>query len=142
MENKLTIIENGEEYELNSLKELVFTLLGEDFIRLDKKEQIKRMRIKATANCLYNNYDIVENLNISNIDDLDNKFIIKNEVTYILSLLLTTNIVIIEKNDAGIFTKYINKEEIKDDYTIINAYAKELLYKVVKSWHKLQTVVK
>ena len=59
-------------------------------------------------------------------------FIIKDEMTYILSLLMTNNIILLERKDSNIFTKSINKDNLEDNYIVVNAYAKELLSRYIE----------
>lgn len=60
-------------------------------------------------------------------EDIENKFIIKDEITYVLSLLITNKIILLERIDSNIYTANINKSEMKDNYVIVNKFAKELL---------------
>ena len=129
MLKKLIIIEDGKEYQFETLELLVKALITEDFYEIDDKEKKRKMRIKAMANCLNNPMEIVEDL--ASGENIDGKFLIKDEITYILSLLLTNNIMLLERKDADIFAKNINKENMQDNYIIVNAYAKELLEKYI-----------
>ena len=57
---------------------------------------------------------------------IEGKFIIKDEITYILSLLTTGNILLLERIDSNIFTKDIDKLNYNDNYIIVNTFANEL----------------
>ena len=70
------------------------------------------------------------------LDDIEKKSKIidkiEDEWTYILYLLTTNNVVLLEHKESEIFTKDINKKELKDNYIIINSFAEELLNKKIE----------
>lgn len=124
----LILIENGEEVQFDDLESVVRTLIDEKFYYLTDKEKKEKMKTKALANTLGTKLEITDNVSDKSIDG---KFIIKNEITYILSLLTTNKILLLENKDANIFTKNIDKRTISNNYIIINTYAKELLYNYI-----------
>lgn len=130
MLKKLIIIENGEEIQVDTLEELIKTLIDENFYNMTQREKIKKMEMKALANCLNTNMQVTQEIPIDG--NIKNKFIIKDEYTYILSLLITNNILLLERKDSSIFTKFMNKDSIKDNYIIVNKFAKELLIRYLK----------
>ena len=65
--------------------------------------------------------------------DLKNKFIIYDEKTYILSLLLTERAMLLESIDSNIFTENLDKTGIRDNYIIVNTFAEKLLDKYINS---------
>ena len=131
MLKKIIMIENGEEFQCNTLEEATKELIDENYYEISETERKSKMKMKAMANCLNNRFEIVED--ISNTDEsLDRKFIIKDEMTYILSLLLTNNIILLERVDSNIFTKELNKQSFEDNYVIVNKFAKELLSKYLE----------
>lgn len=132
MLNNIIIIENGEEFQRNTIEEVVTTLVDEDFYKLDEKQKMEAMKIKALANCVDNKKKIVEEIKGNIKNNIDDKFIIKDEITYILSLLLLNKVIILEKIDANIFTKDLDKENIKNNYIVVNKFAKELLIKYLE----------
>ena len=131
MLKKLIIIENGKEFESDTLEEIVKVLIDENFYNMTKEEKAKAMKIKALANCIGTKIDIVDTVKFDDESDFDNKFIIKDEITYILSLLIMNKIILLERIDSNIFTKDIEKEEDKGNYIIVNKFAKEILKKKI-----------
>ena len=127
MLKKLIIIENGKEFQFDTLDELVKELIDKNFYNMTQNEKKEKMKMKALANCLNTKMNIVEGITAD--DSIDEKFIIKDEITYILSLLRTNNVLLLERKDADIFTKDINKDNFEDNYIIVNTFAKELLDK-------------
>lgn len=126
MLGKMIIIENGEQYQYNALEDIVKELIDEEYYDMSQEEKNQKIEMKALANCLNNEMKVVKKVEDSNIEG---KFIIKDEITYILSLLITGNILLLERIDSNIFTKNLNKTNFKDNYVIVNNFAKELLEK-------------
>lgn len=124
MLKKLIIIENGEEVQCDSLEEIVKILIDENFYKMSSEEKKEKMRMKAIANTMNNKMEIVEDVFDNNIDG---KFIIKNEITYILSLISINKVILLERIDADIFLKNFNKEDFSNNYVILNKFAKDLL---------------
>ena len=62
-----------------------------------------------------------------------NAFIIYDEITYILSLLKFNKIILLEKTNANILGKYINKENIEENYLILNKFADEIMQKYLEN---------
>ena len=121
MLKKLIAIENGESYQYEKLEELVKDLIDENFYDMQQNEKVEIMQKKAVANSFNLFEDKDKNLRI--IDK------IKDELTYILYLLTTNNVVLLEHKESEIFTKDIDKTELKDNYIIVNSFAEELLNK-------------
>lgn len=132
MLKKIIIIENGKECQFDTIEEVVKKLIDKDYYEMNKEQKNKKMRMKALANCINNKREIVQELPLDINDDIEGKFIIRDEITYILSLLITNNIILLERKDSNIFTKNLNKENLQDNYIIINTFAKELLKKYLK----------
>ncbi len=130
MLEELIIIENGKEKQCKSLEELVKTLISENYYEISKEEQAEKIKMRAIANTLNNRMEISEE---TDENSLENKFIIKDEITYILSLISTNKIVLLERKDADIFTKNLNKQKIEDNYIIVNKFARDLLKEYVKN---------
>ena len=115
MLKKLIIIENGEEVQCDSLEEIVKILIDDNFYKMSSEEKKEKMRMKAIANTMNNKMEIVEDVFDNNIDG---KFIIKNEITYILSLISINKVILLERIDADIFLKNFNKEDFSNNYVI------------------------
>ncbi len=124
MLNKVIIIEDDNKVQCDSVEEVVKTLIDEKYYELDEKEKLEKREMKAIANCINNSLEIVENVNSK---DLENKFVIKDETTYVLSLLIINKIILLERIDSNIYTSSIDKSNMKDNYIIVNKFAKELL---------------
>lgn len=136
MLKNLIIIENGKDFQYDTLEEVTKVLIDKDFYNMTEVEKMEKMRIKALANNLYNKFTVLE---CSPLDgDFEGKFIIQNEITYIYSLLMNnSNLLLLEHKNSNILTKYLNKEFLKDNYVIVNSFAKELLEKYVKEQNML-----
>ena len=135
MLKKIIIIENGEQVQYNRLEEIVKILIDENFYDMDQNKRIQVMRTKALANCINNKREIIQEIQKIQEDTTENLnevFIIKDEITYILSLLMTNKIIILERKDSNIFSGDLNKENIENNYIIINTYAEELLKKYLR----------
>lgn len=129
MLNKVIIIEDDNKVQCDSVEEVVKTLIDEKYYELDEKEKLEKREMKAIANCINNSLEIVENVNSK---DLENKFVIKDETTYVLSLLIINKIILLERIDSNIYTSSIDKSNMKDNYIIVNKFAKELLKNYLK----------
>ena len=125
----LILIENGEEVQCDDLESVVKILIDENFYNLSDEEKKEKMKIKALANNLGFNMEITGDISS---EDIDGKFIIKDEITYILSLLKTNKILLLENKNANVFGKDIDKSTIQNNYIIINTFANDLLNKYIK----------
>ena len=126
MLKKIIIVEDNNQYQYDSLEDVVKELIDENFYNMSQEEKGKEMEMKALANCLNNEMKIMKDIDGQSIEG---KFIIKDEITYILSLLTTGNILLLERIDSNIFTKDIDKSNFNDNYIIVNTFADELLKK-------------
>ena len=124
MLSKIIIIENDNKVQCDSEEEVIKLLIDKRYYELSEKEKLEKREMKAIANCINNSFEIVENVNSK---DLENKFVIKDETTYVLSLLIINKIILLERIDSNIYTSSINKSNMKDNYIIVNKFAKELL---------------
>ncbi len=132
MLKKIIIIENGEQVQCNTLEDVVKVLIDENYYNMTQNQKKERMKTKALANCINNKKTIVQDLQEDTVDSLNEVFIMKDEITYILSLLMTNKVLLLERKDSNIFSSSLNKENIKDNYIIINTFAKELLRNYLK----------
>ena len=124
MISKIIIIENDNKVQCDSEEEVIKLLIDKRYYELSEKEKLEKREMKAIANCINNSFEIVENVNSK---DLENKFVIKDETTYVLSLLIINRIILLERIDSNIYTSSIDKSNMKDNYIIVNKFAKELL---------------
>lgn len=130
MLNKLILIENDKSYQFSNEKSLVEHLMGNNYYNQSENEKLEQMQLNALAKCLGTNLEILkvdkENEKKERID-VKNKFVIYDEKTYVLSLLLTQRAMLLESTDSNIFTGGLDKTEIKDNYIIVNTFAEKLL---------------
>ena len=124
MLSKIIIIENDNKVQCDSEEEVIKLLIDKRYYELSEKEKLEKREMKAIANCINNSFEIVENVNSK---DLENKFVIKDETTYVLSLLIINKIILLERIDSNIYTSSIDKSNMKDNYIIVNKFTKELL---------------
>ena len=124
MLSKIIIIANDNKVQCDSEEEVIKLLIDKRYYELSEKEKLEKREMKAIANCINNSFEIVENVNSK---DLENKFVIKDETTYVLSLLIINKIILLERIDSNIYTSSIDKSNMKDNYIIVNKFAKELL---------------
>lgn len=124
---KLILIENGEAEQYDTLPELVRGIIDENFYNMSLEERKNVMEKKALANCLNTKKEVTYEIPFEgNIED---KFIISDEMTYILSLLSLNRLQLLERKDKDfdIFTKGIEIQNPKNNYIIVNKYANQLL---------------
>ena len=125
MLKKLIVIENGQDYQFDSKEELVKAMLDENYYEMTDQEKKKIIEKKAQANCAVAKINNPKFRNMK-FEEIENMLILKNEITYILSLLRLGNLTILERKDANIFTKNIDKSNIKDNYIMLNYYIENI----------------
>ena len=131
MEN-LIVIEGKEKYQYKDIKSLVKNFINENYYNMSKQEKKDELEKKCVANTILNNIKIVK-LEEKTEDFDENAFVLYDEISYILSMLKFNKIILLERTDANIFGRYINKENIKDNYLIINKFANEIMKKYLKN---------
>ena len=129
MLKKIIIIEDNIEIQCDTQEEVVKALIDENYYNMSNEEKENKMKMKALANCVRNKMKIISNPTQEEIKYLEEEFIVKDEVSYILSLLKMNNVLLLENKEANIFTKGIKKEKIKENYILVNTFAKALLKK-------------
>jgi len=128
MLKKLIFIENNKSYQFNEEVELIEFLMGTGYYTQTSKDKIRQMKLNALAKCLGTKLKIIEiNKQESDLIDVKGKFLIYDEKTYVLSLLLTGRGMLLERKDSNIYTEKINKKQIADNYIIVNTFAERLL---------------
>ena len=131
MEN-LIVIEGKEKYKYNAIKSLIKGFINERYYNMSETEQKNELEKKAIANTIQDNIKIY-NME-SKAQNYDKEaFILYDEITYILSMLKFNKIILLEKTNANIFGKYINKENITDNYIIVNKFANEIIQKYLEN---------
>jgi len=130
MLNKLILIE-GENYkQFSNEKELVEYMLGDNYYSLSEKEKQILISKNAIFKCYGKGIEIVKYQ--EKIENFKNKFIIYDEKSYILSLLLADQIKLLESKDANIYAKEMDKTNFEGNYIILNNFAEELLKKYLE----------
>ena len=131
MEN-LIVIEGKQKYKYNDIKSLIKGFINERYYNMSETEQKNELEKKAIANTIQDNIKIY-NME-SKAQNYDKEaFIVYDEITYILSMLKFNKIILLEKTNANIFGKYINKENITDNYIIVNKFANEIIQKYLEN---------
>lgn len=130
MEN-LIVIEGNEKYKYNNIENLVETFVSKNYYNMSSEEKNSILEKKTIANTMMDNIKIVK-LNKYPENFEENSFILYNEISYILSMLKFNKLMLLERTDANIFGRYINKEWIEDNYIIINKFADEILKKYLE----------
>lgn len=134
MLNKLILIENGQSRQFSKEEDLIKYFLGSGYYNQSEGEKFQQMELNALAKCIGTDMKVVK-INRAEAQkekiDLKNKFIVYDEKTYILSLLLTQRAMLLESIDSNIFTGNLDKTGITDNYIIVNTFAEKLLDKYI-----------
>ncbi|HCC03413.1 MAG TPA: hypothetical protein DEP51_00940 [Clostridiales bacterium] len=125
MLKKLIIIEGDVDYQCDSITDIIKRIIDENYYNYSNEEKKDKLNMLAIANCLGDKIEILDNIN--NVKELGKTIIIKDEITYFLSLLMINKMVLLERIDANLFMKKIDKSNFTDNYIIVNKYAKQLL---------------
>lgn len=127
----LIVIEGKEKYQYDNIKNLIESFVSKNYFDMPNKEKNNILEKKAIANTMMNNIKIIK-LNKYPDDFEENAFILYNEISYILSMLKFNKLTLLERTDANIFGRYINKELIEENYIIVNKFANEILKKYLE----------
>ena len=128
MLDKLIIIEDDKDYQCSTFEEIVKYLINENYYNLTKQEKENIIMKKAIENAIDKGLKIIKNKNQIKEKDLNKSFIIRDEMTVILSIIKDqSKIVLLERKDSNIFNKYIKIPNNNDNYTIINTFATQTL---------------
>lgn len=130
---KIILIQNGKSRQMDSKEEVIEFLFGDNYYNLSLEERKELIKLNTIVNTI--NLDrkllILDNKKNTSFN-LDTDFIVYDEVTYLLSLLMLNKCMLLEKKDSNIFTSDIDKSNILDNYIIVNTFAKELLKKYIE----------
>ena len=127
MLKRLIIIEGERKFQYDTEQEIVRDLIDSKYYEMSPQEKLERLRMKAVANSLNKPMEILEPQNIKPETDLKNKFVLLNARTFILSLLRTERIMLLERIDSNIYTKYLDKKKFKKNYIIVNSFVDDIL---------------
>lgn len=125
---KLLLIENAKGNQFDSEKEAVEFLFGKKYYALMPEERKKHMLINAHMKCAGTDMEVVE---LKERISVKNKFVVYDEKTYVLSLLIVGRVMLLEHIDSNIYTEDLDKTGIDKNYIIVNKFAEELLQKYV-----------
>ena len=90
MLKELILIENNESCQFSNEKELIEHLLGDNYYNSTEQEKREQMKINGILNCANSDMQVIDIEKVKKNElDRGKKFIIYNEMTYVLSLLLT-----------------------------------------------------
>lgn len=135
MLKNLIIIEGENQLQCDSEQDVVKALISNDYYQLSAKEQYEKMRLMATANLIGKpNVQIVDKENIKEGKNLENKFVLLDEKTYVLSLLINSNVNLLENTNSNVYIGALNKSKFTKNYVLVNKFAKELLEKYVNNY--------
>ena len=137
MLNKLILIENFKNYQFSKQEELIEYLMGDNYYSQTEEEKKELMKLNGLAKCLKTDLEVIELKEIKNKQqkiDVKNKFIIYDEMTYVLSLLITNRVMLLEQTSSNIFTSNLDKTNITDNYIIVNTFAEKLLDKYINAY--------
>ena len=127
MLKNLIIIEGKNKVQCDTEIEVVKRLVDPNYYELSPKQKREKLKMKALANSFNNSMGILELNDIKEGADLENNFVLLNAHTYILSLLKTGNITLLERVGSNCFTKGLDKRKFTKNYIIVNHFANELL---------------
>lgn len=131
MEN-LIVIEGKEKYQYKDINGLIENFINKNYFSMSEEEKKNELEKKTIANTIQGDIKIVK-LEKDKKDFEENAFILYDEISYILSMLKFNKIILLERTDANIFGRYINKENMQDNYIIINKFADEIMKKYLKN---------
>lgn len=118
------IIIGGKEHPYHSFEELVQFLLGPDYYQLSVEERLIRRIQRARIDGL------PKHLNVTNMNEpfeLEKSILIDSEHSYIYSLLFHDIIIILEQKESKILGEFLNREELSENYIVMNAFARKAL---------------
>lgn len=133
----IVIVEANKKYVFSNEKEVIEQFLGQDYYELNKKEQYEKLKLKTFMNATIRKLpvkDIQQGEAIENMEE--EQYILWNEETFLLSLAKNNDIVMYEKENANMFAKNINKENLErvsKEYIRINDCANALLKNKIQS---------
>lgn len=127
----LILIEGKEKYQYDDLQSLVKNFINPNYYEMSNQKKEKELEKKTIANTMLEKIKTMKlEKGITEIDE--NVFILYDEITFILSMAKFDKIVLLERIDADILGKYINKQSFEENYIIINKFANEIMQKYLK----------
>ena len=132
MLKNLIILEGNESVQCDTVHDVIKVLIDDNYYNLSEQEKNDKIKMLAIGNCIGTDREIIEDFKIMLNKNVDSKFIIKDETTYLLSLLMMNKIILLEKTDANILLKDIEKSDVDDNYIVVNKFAKDILLRYLK----------
>lgn len=126
--NKIILFEGEQDYRCDTLEEVIKGLIDENYYNMTLAERKNQIKQKALANSLGHNLLLSEDYS-----EATNTLVIKDEITYFLSLLRANKLVALEKIDANIFAKEMDKTSFEKNYIILNKFADTLLKRYIEN---------
>lgn len=137
MLKNIIIIQGENQVQCNIEQEVVRELIAKDYYEKTPEEKLETMKLKAIANSIgKENIEILEEKDIREGIDLENKFVLLDEKTYVLSLLENTNVTMLEHKSSNIYTAELDKSKFTKNYIIVNNFAKDILKKYIEKFYK------
>lgn len=117
---KIIVIEGKEHRGYNDIESIIKDLVCDDFYEMEESDRKKQLNLKATANTMKST------IKIKDTYDKD-AFIVKDELTYLLSLAKFNRILLLERINADILCRGLDKTGYSKNYVVVNKVADELL---------------
>lgn len=137
MLKNIIIIQGENQVQCDIEQDVVRQLIAKDYYEKTPEEKLETMKLKAIANSIgKENIEILEEKDIRENIDLENKFVLLDEKTYVLSLLENTDVTILEHKSSDIYTAELDKSKFTKNYIIVNNFAKDVLKKYMEKFYK------
>lgn len=136
MESKnYVVVEYEKKYEFDKIEDIIKSILGEYYYNLSEEEKYKKLKLKTYINAVAKNIPIIEMKDTKQTPNIENEiYILKDEMTFLLSLAKNKDIVIFEKESNKVLAKDIdttNLRKISEEYIVINDCANQILEKEI-----------
>lgn len=136
MESKnYVVVEYEKKYEFDKIEDIIKSILGEDYYNLSEEEKYKKLKLNTFMNAGIKNIPIIEMKDTKQTPNIENEiYILKDEMTFLLSLAKNKDIVIFEKESNKVLAKDIdttNLRKISEEYIVINDCANQILEKEI-----------
>ena len=117
---KLIVIERTNHKGYESVESIIKDFVCDNYYEMTDEEKKKQLSLKAAANTMVSRTEVKETY------DKD-AFIIKDEVTYLLSLAKFNRILLLERMDANILCRGLDKTGYSENYVVVNKFADQLI---------------
>lgn len=136
MESKnYVVVEYEKKYEFDKIEDIIKSILGENYYDLSEEEKYEKIKLKTYINAVAKNIPIIEMKDTKQTPNIENEiYILKDEMTFLLSLAKNKDIVIFEKESNKVLAKDIdttNLRKISEEYIVINDCANQILEKEI-----------